>query len=101
MEITDAATTPVVAASIAPSSASVRSGETLSLPEGDAEAKAALAKFAHMDGANRLLGRGILRFDMRDPSRFVLRLPHEGQVAPAKLDDARDAVAAVQTAEKG
>lgn len=81
-----------------------RSGETLSLPEGAAEAKAALAKFAHMDGANRLLGRGILRFDMRDPNRFVLRLPHEGQVAPAKLDDARaavDAVADVASAEKG
>jgi cell division protein FtsQ len=81
-----------------------RSGETLSLPEGEPEAKAALAKFAHMDGANRLLGRGILRFDMRDPSRFVLRLPHEGQVAPAKLDEARDAVdavAAASSAEKG
>ncbi|MDK2761714.1 MAG: FtsQ-type POTRA domain-containing protein [Sphingopyxis sp.] len=75
-----------------------RSGETLSLPEGAAEAKAALAKFAHMDGANRLLGRGILRFDMRDPDRFVLRLPHEGQVAPAKLDDARAAVDAVAIA---
>ena len=75
-----------------------RSGETLSLPEGEVEAKAALAKFAHMDGANRLLGRGILRFDMRDPERFVLRLPHEGQVAPAKLDDARAAVDAVATA---
>ncbi|MGB3846217.1 MAG: cell division protein FtsQ/DivIB, partial [Sphingopyxis sp.] len=62
-----------------------RSGETLSLPEGEGEAQKALAKFAHMDGANRLLGRGILRFDMRDPDRFVLRLPHEGQVAPAKL----------------
>jgi len=72
-----------------------RSGETLSLPEGEAEAKKALAKFAHMDGANRLLGRGILRFDMRDPSRFVLRLPHEGQVAPAKLNDARDAAEAL------
>jgi cell division protein FtsQ len=60
-----------------------RSGETLSLPEGEEAAKAALAKFAHLDGANRLLGRGILRFDMRDPSRFVLRLPHEGQVVPA------------------
>ena len=80
-----------------------RSGETLSLPEGEAEAKAALAKFAHMDGANRLLGRGILRFDMRDPERFVLRLPHEGQVAPAKLDEARAAVDAVAdaSAEKG
>lgn len=72
-----------------------RSGETLSLPEGEAEAKAALAKFAHMDGANRLLGRGILRFDMRDPGRFVLRLPHEGQVAPAKLDAAREAADAL------
>jgi cell division protein FtsQ len=72
-----------------------RSGETLSLPEGEGEAKAALAKFAHMDGANRLLGRGIMRFDMRDPNRFVLRLPPEGQVAPAKLDDARAAVDAV------
>lgn len=81
-----------------------RSGETLSLPEGEPEAKAALAKFAHMDGANRLLGRGILRFDMRDPTRFVLRLPHEGQVAPAKLNDAKDAadaVAAASAAEKG
>ena len=81
-----------------------RSGETLSLPEGEEAAKAALAQFAHMDGANRLLGRGILRFDMRDPSRFVLRLPHEGQVAPARLDDAReavDAVAAASSAEKG
>src|SRR3546814_18685970 len=81
-----------------------RSGETLSLPEGEMPAKEALAKFAHMDGANRLLGRGILRFDMRDPTRFVLRLPHEGQVAPAKLDAARDAVdaaAADSSAEKG
>jgi len=81
-----------------------RSGETLSLPEGEPEAKAALAKFAHMDGANRLLGRGILRFDMRDPSRFVLRLPHEGQVAPTQLDEAKDAVdavAAASPAEKG
>lgn len=76
-----------------------RSGETLSLPEGDAEAKAALAKFAHMDGANRLLGRGILRFDMRDPSRFVLRMPHEGQVAPSKIDDARAAADAVSAGQ--
>lgn len=72
-----------------------RSGETLSLPEGEADAKLALAKFAHLDGANRLLGRGILRFDMRDPSRFVLRLPQEGQVAPAQLEQARIAAEAL------
>lgn len=62
------------------------SGETLSLPEGEAEAKRALAKFTHLEGSNRLLGRGILRFDMRDPTRFVLRLPPEGEIkgeAPA------------------
>lgn len=52
-----------------------QSGETLALPEGDAEAAAALVNFARMDGVDRLLGRGIIRFDMRDPSRFVLRLP--------------------------
>src|SRR3546814_13682472 len=60
-----------------------RSGETLSLPEGAAGAKKALAKFAHMDGANRVLGRGILRFDMRRPTPFAARLPPQGQVEPA------------------
>lgn len=56
------------------------SGEVLSLPEGTVTAKRALAEFARMDGVNRLLGRGVVRFDMRDPSRFVLRLPPEGAV---------------------
>lgn len=54
-----------------------QSGETLSLPEGEEEAAAALVSFARMDGVNRLLGRGIVRFDMRDPDKFVLRLPHD------------------------
>lgn len=76
-----------------------RSGETLSLPEGEEDAKLALAKFAHLDGANRLLGRGILRFDMRDPSRFVLRLPQEGQVTAAVLEDARIAAEALSEAQ--
>ncbi|HEY1124930.1 MAG TPA: cell division protein FtsQ/DivIB [Sphingobium sp.] len=52
-----------------------QSGETLALPEGEGEAAAALVNFARMDGVDRLLGRGIIRFDMRDPARFVLRLP--------------------------
>jgi len=56
-----------------------RSGEQLLLPEGEAEAAAALVNFARMDGVDRLLGRGVLRFDMRDPSRFVLRLPPGGK----------------------
>ena len=52
-----------------------QSGETLSLPEGDRASATALVNFARMDGVNRLLGRGIVKFDMRDPDRFVLRLP--------------------------
>lgn len=57
-----------------------QSGETLSLPEGEKQSATALVNFARMDGVNRLLGRGIVKFDMRDPDRFVLRLP-EGQAA--------------------
>ena len=64
-----------------------QSGETLSLPEGSKEAAGALVNFARMDGVNRLLGRGIVRFDMRDPDKFVLRLP---------ADNAKDAKAAAE-----
>jgi cell division protein FtsQ len=49
------------------------SGEVLELPEDNAAA--ALVKFAELDGRDRLLGRGFLRFDMRDPSRMVIRKP--------------------------
>lgn len=52
-----------------------QSGETLSLPEGERASATALVNFARMDGVNRLLGRGIVKFDMRDPDRFILRLP--------------------------
>ena len=52
-----------------------QSGETLSLPEGDRASATALVNFARMDGVNRRLGRGIVKFDMRDPDRFILRLP--------------------------
>lgn len=48
-------------------------GETLVLPE---EApRRALVKFAELDGAQPLLGKGWLRFDMRDPTRLVVRKP--------------------------
>jgi cell division protein FtsQ len=68
-----------------------QSGETLSLPEGNGAASAALMKFAQLDGVNRLLGRGIVRFDMRDPDRFVLRMPTDrkkADVAKAAKGDA-------------
>lgn len=54
-----------------------QSGETLALPEGAEEGQRALVRFARMDGAQRLLGRGFLRFDMRDPTRFVARVDRQ------------------------
>lgn len=78
-----------------------QSGETLSLPEGDKISAAALVNFARMDGVNRLLGRGIVKFDMRDPDRFVLRLP-QGKVEEKPVDDAADtAASAVALGEEG
>jgi cell division protein FtsQ len=52
-------------------------GERLALPEGEAAAGKALTKFAELDGADRLLGRGYLKFDMRDPTRLVVRMPRQ------------------------
>ncbi len=49
------------------------SGETLALPEDGAPR--ALVKFAELDGSRPLLGRGWLRFDMRDPTKLVARKP--------------------------
>lgn len=61
-----------------------RSGETLSLPEGETQARAALIDFAERDGTARLLGRGITRFDMRIPGKLVVRMPkREGESATA------------------
>lgn len=68
-----------------------QSGETLSLPEGKDQARKALAKFTHLEGSNRLLGRGIVRFDMRDPTRFVLRMPPEGQIKGEAPRDSENA----------
>ncbi|WP_156677879.1 cell division protein FtsQ/DivIB [Sphingomonas profundi] len=61
-----------------------RSGETLSLPEGDTQARAALIDFARRDGVARLLGQGIIRFDMRVPGRFVVRV--KDPVPPPAID---------------
>ena len=62
-----------------------QSGETLALPEGEATAAKALAKFAAMDGVDRLLGRGFVRFDMRDPTKMFVRVgkDHPSIDAPA------------------
>ena len=77
-----------------------QSGETLSLPEGDKDSAGALVNFARMDGVNRLLGRGIVKFDMRDPDRFVLRLP-QGKVEEKPTDAAAATAKAPDAGEEG
>lgn len=64
------------------------SGETLALPEEGAQE--ALVKFAEMDGARSLLGRGWLRFDLRDPTKLVARKPG-ADLARRIEDDGRPA----------
>ena len=59
------------------------SGETLALPEGEETASAALLNFARMDGVNRLLGRGVVHFDLRDAERASLRMPPKPEPEPA------------------
>ncbi|MEQ1510357.1 MAG: cell division protein FtsQ/DivIB [Sphingopyxis sp.] len=57
-----------------------KTGETLALPDDAERAEAALIEFARMDGVNRLLGRGVQRFDMRIADRFVLRPGRAGSL---------------------
>lgn len=59
-------------------------GETLQLPEGEATAEDALLTFARFDGVNRLLGRDIINFDMRDPRNlYVRKAPADDEVQAA------------------
>jgi cell division protein FtsQ len=61
-----------------------QSGETVALPEGDRAARVALAKFARADRQSGLLGRGMVRFDLRVPDKMIVRLPHALEPTPAK-----------------
>jgi cell division protein FtsQ len=54
---------------------SFQSGETVALPEGIGPATDALARFAKMDRSAGLLGRGLVRFDLRLPGKMIVRLP--------------------------
>jgi cell division protein FtsQ len=62
-----------------------KTGETLSLPEGDELAAAALKRFAQMNGRRQLLGGNFLRFDMRIEGKMIVQLrnPPSGQVPAA------------------
>jgi cell division protein FtsQ len=51
-----------------------QSGEVLALPEGQETAEKALVQFARMDKMTQLLGRGLVRFDMRIPGKFIVRV---------------------------
>jgi len=65
---------------------SFQSGETVTLPEGNTEALTAIDKFAKLDRSSGLLGRGIVRFDLRVPGKMIVRLPRApGEpIAPAQ-----------------
>jgi cell division protein FtsQ len=52
-----------------------QSGETVALPEGIDAARGALERFAKLDRSSGLLGRGVVRFDMRLPGKMIVRLP--------------------------
>ncbi len=51
-----------------------QSGEVLALPEGEAAAAKTYAKFARMDTTAALLGKGLVRFDMRLPGKMYIRM---------------------------
>jgi cell division protein FtsQ len=66
-----------------------KTGETLSLPEGDEAAQGALRRFAEMNERRGLLGGNFLRFDMRIDGKMIVQLKHvpdpeAPQAAPAK-----------------
>ncbi|MGI8705326.1 MAG: cell division protein FtsQ/DivIB [Sphingomicrobium sp.] len=53
----------------------LQTGETIALPEGQDTARLALSKFADLDKSTGLLGRGLVRFDLRLPGKMIVRLP--------------------------
>ena len=65
---------------------SFQSGETIVLPEGEEPARDALVKFVKLDRSAGLLGRGLVRFDLRVPGKMIVRLPRApGEpIAPAE-----------------
>jgi cell division protein FtsQ len=76
------------------------SGEVLALPEGEEASKKALAHFAKMDQATQLLGRGFVRFDMRVPGKFIVRVSSEpGSSVPSIAPEVEPAAPASPAAK--
>lgn len=72
-----------------------QSGETLALPEGQERAAKALVHFARMDRTAGLLGRGLVRFDMRIPGKLIVRVSSDPgssvpDIAPEPPPPAKD-----------
>ena len=65
-----------------------QTGETVALPEGEGAARRALVKFARVDRSSGLLGRGLVRFDLRVPGKMIVRLPRAPGEAIAPEDAA-------------
>jgi cell division protein FtsQ len=64
-----------------------QTGETLALPEGEAEAAKALLNFARLDGVHRLLGRDLIHFDLRDPDRAYFRKAPKAKPVKAESNE--------------
>jgi cell division protein FtsQ len=60
-----------------------QTGEVLALPEGEEAARHALARFARVDQASQLLGRGFVHFDMRIPGQLITRLSRDPGTMPS------------------
>ncbi len=65
-----------------------QSGEVLALPEGDKQSATALNKFAALDGKDGFLGRGFVRFDMRDPAKMFVRVGKNKPTIDAPTENA-------------
>ena len=63
-----------------------RTGEDLLLPEDQSAAHAAFAEFARVEGVNRLLGRGLVRMDMRFEDQLIMRPAREGAIDGINLE---------------
>jgi cell division protein FtsQ len=66
-----------------------RSGEVLSLPEGE-PAQEALRTFASLDRERQLLGQGFARFDMRLPDKLIVRKAEQPARYQAPLSSAKE-----------
>lgn len=79
----------------------MKSGETISLPEG-AAAQTALTRFADIHRQTPLLGRGFVRFDLRVPDKMVVRVGGEpGAVAKPRPDPKPPATSAQPAPQAG